>query len=127
VTKTDTFHDQNVQAVADRMRSRARVGLRKYGTDTTRADFDGAIYCEAAIRKLELPFVGGHPRSKVGAIAERCPSSRSQSFGATPPDGWAFHRCDLEAGHRFKHHVKAYDDGREFRWPRVSLESEERG
>ena len=49
------------------MRARARVGLRKYGTDTTRADFDacawlrelqaelldGAIYCEAAIRKLE--------------------------------------------------------------------------
>ena len=141
MTKTDTFHDQNVQAVADRMRSRARVGLRKYGTDTTRADFDasawlrelqaelldGAIYCEAAIRKLELPFVGGHPRSKVGAIAQRCPASRSQSFGATPPDGWAFHRCDLEAGHRFEHHVKAYDDGREFRWPRVTFESEERG
>lgn len=67
MTKTDTFHDENVQAVADRMRARARVGLRKYGTDTTRADFDacawlrelqaelldGAIYCEAAIRKLE--------------------------------------------------------------------------
>ncbi len=64
---SDDFHDRNVEAVAKLMQARAKLGLADYGCDTTRADFDAirwlrelqkelldaAIYCEAAIGKLE--------------------------------------------------------------------------
>ena len=63
----DQFHDQNVKAVVDKMNKRAEVGYRKYGRDTTRADFDlkrwlmelqeemldAVVYLEAALNKLE--------------------------------------------------------------------------
>lgn len=64
---TDPDHfDQNVAAVRDRLEERARRGLEKYGTDTTRADFDAsrwlretqeelldaAVYIEAVLAQL---------------------------------------------------------------------------
>ena len=59
--------DPNVEAVRSKLKQRAEVGLRKYGTDTTRQDLthlqwlkhaqeevmDLAVYLERIIKDLE--------------------------------------------------------------------------
>jgi len=113
----DPFHDANVEAVRQRLEERAAVGLRKYGTDTARDDYDAAAW----LRELqeELLDAAVYIEAALGQLAAEEPTAAS---GASDADA-AFARAieftlRWETGDRadggWTHDPK--DPGGETRW-----------